>query len=81
MKKIKLTLKDLFRKKGKEKLTELYVTNALEAYASEQAGIDILIATFNKETLRTGEVTNKWLNAYNLLGVDPYKLSNYSGRA
>ena len=27
------------------------------------------------------EVTNKWLNAYNLLGVDPYKLSNYSGRA
>ena len=60
MKKIKLTVKDLFRKKGKEKLTELYVTNALEAYASEQAGIDILIATFNKETLRTGEVTNKW---------------------
>tara|TARA_B100000963_G_C22559004_1_gene640427 strand:+ start:303 stop:1142 length:840 start_codon:yes stop_codon:yes gene_type:complete len=60
MKKIKLTVKDLFEKKGKEKLTELYVTNALEAYASEKAGVDILIATFNKETLRTGEVTNKW---------------------
>ena len=29
----KLTVKDLFDKKGKVKLTELYVTNALEAYA------------------------------------------------
>ncbi len=37
----KLTVKDLFDKKGKVKLTELYVTNALEAYAAEQAGIDI----------------------------------------
>ena len=27
----KLTVKDLFNKKGKVKLTELYVTNALEA--------------------------------------------------
>tara|TARA_B100002051_G_C16713659_1_gene628098 strand:- start:340 stop:1179 length:840 start_codon:yes stop_codon:yes gene_type:complete len=60
MKKTKLTVKDLFLKKGKEKLTELYVTNALEAYASEQAGIDILITSFNKETLRTGSPTNKW---------------------
>ena len=56
----KLTVKDLFEKKGKEKLTELCVTNALEAYASEQAGIDILIVSFNKETLRTGIPTNKW---------------------
>ena len=60
MKKTKLTVKDLLEKKGKQKLTELYVTNALEAYASEQAGIDILIAGFNKETLRTGAPTNKW---------------------
>ena len=30
----KLTVKDLFDKKGKVKLTELYVTNALEAYAA-----------------------------------------------
>ena len=37
----KLTVKDLFDKKGKVKLTELYVTNALEAYAAEQAGIDL----------------------------------------
>ena len=29
----KLTVKDLFDKKGKKKLTELYVTNALEAHA------------------------------------------------
>ena len=56
----KLTVKDLFEKKGKQKLTELYVTNSLEAYASEQAGIDILIVSFNKETLRTGVPTNKW---------------------
>ena len=34
----KLTVKDLFEKKGKVKLTELYVTNALEAYAAEKAG-------------------------------------------
>jgi len=27
------------------------------------------------------EVTNKWRRAYNLLGVDPNKLSQYSGRA
>ena len=27
------------------------------------------------------EVTNKWNNAYRLLGVDPNKLSQYSGRA
>lgn len=27
------------------------------------------------------EVTNKWYKAYNLLGVDPNKLSQYSGRA
>ena len=27
------------------------------------------------------EVTNKWNKAYNLLGVDPNKLSQYSGRA
>ena len=33
----KLTVKDLFDKKGKVKLTELYVTNALEAFAAEQA--------------------------------------------
>ena len=48
---IKLTVKDLFEKKGKQKLIELYVTNSLEAHASEQAGIDILIVSFNKETL------------------------------
>ena len=60
MPKTKLTIKDLFEKKGKEKLTELCVTNALEAHASEQAGIDMLIVGFNTETLRTGAVTNKW---------------------
>ena len=27
------------------------------------------------------EVTNKWVKAYSLLGVDPNKLSQYSGRA
>ena len=56
----KLTVKDLFYKKGKVKLTELYVTNALEAYAAEKAGIDIQIVSFKKETLRTGVPTNKW---------------------
>ena len=56
----KLTVKDLLDKKGKEKLTELYVTNALEAHAAEQVGINILIASFEKETLRTGVPTNKW---------------------
>ena len=60
MQKTKLTVKDLFEKKGKEKLTELCVTNALEAYASEQAGINMLIVSFNQETLRTGIPTNKW---------------------
>ena len=55
-----LTVKDLFEKKGKVKLTELYVTNALEAYAAEKAGIDIQIVSFKKETLRTGVPTNKW---------------------
>ena len=56
----KLTVKDLFEKKGKKKLTELYVTNALEARAAETVGIDILIVSFNKETLKTGVQTNKW---------------------
>ena len=56
----KLTVKDLFEKKGKKKLTELYVTNALEARAAEKVGIDILIVSFNKETLKTGVQTNKW---------------------
>ena len=56
----KLTVKDLFDKKGKVKLTELYVTNALEAYAAEKAGIDIQIVSFKKETLRTGVPTNRW---------------------
>ena len=56
----KLTVKDLFEKKGKQKLTELYVTNSLEAHASEKAGIDILIVSFKKETLRTGVPTNRW---------------------
>ena len=56
----KLTVKDLFEKKGKVKLTELYVTNALEAYAAEKAGIDIQIVSFKKETLRTGVPTNRW---------------------
>jgi 3-methyl-2-oxobutanoate hydroxymethyltransferase len=60
MQKTKLTIKDLLDKKGKEKLTELCVTNALEAYASEQAGINMLIVSFNQETLRTGVPTNKW---------------------
>ena len=60
MSKTKLTIKDLLEKKGKEKLTELCVTNSLEAYASEQAGIDMLIVGFNTETFRTGTVTNKW---------------------
>ena len=60
MQKTKLTVKDLLEKKGKEKLTELCVTNALEAYASEQAGINMLIVSFNQETLRTGIPTNKW---------------------
>ena len=56
----KLTVKDLFEKKGKAKLTELYVTNALEAYAAEEVGIDIQIVSFKKDTLRTGVPTNKW---------------------
>ncbi len=56
----KLTVKDLFEKKGKVKLTELYVTNALEAHAAERAGIDIQIVSFKKETLRTGVITNRW---------------------
>ena len=56
----KLTVKDLFEKKGKVKLTELYVTNAIEAYAAEEAGIDIQIVSFKKETLRTGVPTNRW---------------------
>ena len=56
----KLTVKDLFERKGKVKLTELYVTNALEAYAAEKAGIDIQIVSFKKETLRTGVPTNRW---------------------
>ena len=56
----KLTVKDLFEKKGKVKLTERYVTNALEAYAAEKAGIDIQIVSFKKETLRTGVPTNRW---------------------
>ncbi len=56
----KLTVKDLFEKKSKVKLTELYVTNALEAYAAEKAGIDIQIVSFKKETLRTGVPTNRW---------------------
>ena len=56
----KLTVKDLFEKKGKVKLTELYVTNALEAYAAEQAGVDIQIVSFKKDTLRTGISTNRW---------------------
>ena len=56
----KLTVKDLFEKKGKGKLTELYVTNALEAYAAEKAGIDIQIVSFKKETMRTGVPTNRW---------------------
>ena len=56
----KLTVKDLFEKKGKVKLTELYVTNALEAHAAERAGIDIQIVSFKKETLRTGVPTNRW---------------------
>ncbi len=56
----KLTVKDLFDKKGKVKLTELYVTNALEAYAAEKAGIDMQIVSFKKDTLRTGIPTNKW---------------------
>ena len=56
----KLTVKDLFEKKGKVKLTELYVTNALEAHAAEIAGIDIQIVSFKKETLRTGVPTNRW---------------------
>jgi len=56
----KLTVKDLFEKKGKVKLTELYITNALEAYAAEKAGIDIQIVSFKKDTLRTGIPTNKW---------------------
>ena len=47
----KLTVKDLFDKKGKVKLTELYVTNALEAYAAEQSGIDIQIVSFKQDTL------------------------------
>ena len=51
---------DLFNKKGKVKLTELYVTNALEAYAAEQAGVDIQIVSFKKDTLRTGISTNRW---------------------
>tara|TARA_Y100000768_G_scaffold386727_1_gene375863 strand:+ start:160 stop:987 length:828 start_codon:yes stop_codon:yes gene_type:complete len=56
----KLTVKDLLERKGKVKLTELYVTNSLEAFAAEKAGIDIQIVSFKKETLRTGVPTNKW---------------------
>ena len=65
----KLTVKDLFEKKGKVKLTELYVTNALEAYAAEKAGIDIQIVSFKKETLRTGVPTNKWFRDAHLKDI------------
>ena len=41
----KLTVKDLFERKVRVKLTELYVTNALEAYAAEKAGIDTVSYT------------------------------------
>ena len=27
------------------------------------------------------EINNKWLKAYNILGIDPNKLSHFSGRA
>ncbi len=33
----------------------------------------------NSEFIFDEEVSNKWNKAYNLLGVDPNKLSNYSG--
>ena len=65
----KLTVKDLFEKKGKVKLTELYVTNALEAYAAEKAGIDIQIVSFKKETLRTGVPTNKWFRDAHIIDI------------
>ena len=57
----KLTVKDLFDKKGKVKLTELYVTNALEAYAAENAGIDIQIVSFKKDDQDT-RVKHVFLN-------------------
>ena len=34
----------------------------------------------NSEFIFDEEVKNKWNKAYNLLGVDPNKISNYSGR-
>jgi len=39
--------------------------------------------SLNVETsfLFDDEVNNKWLNAYNILGIDPNKLSQFSGRA
>ena len=71
----KLTVKDLFDKKGKVKLTELYVTNALEAYAAEQAGIDIQIVSFKKDTLRTGVPTNRWFSCLLYTSPSPRDLS------
>ena len=35
----------------------------------------------NSTFLFDDEVSNKWNKAYNLLGVDPNKLSQFSGRA
>ena len=35
----------------------------------------------NKEFLFDGDVSKKWFEAYKLLGVDPTKLSSFSGRA
>ena len=37
------TVRDIIELKGKKKLTQVRVTNALEAAAAEEAGIDLLL--------------------------------------
>ena len=40
-----------------------------------------MILTADSKFLFDDQVTNKWKKAYSLLGIDPNKLSQFSGRA
>ena len=42
---------------------------------------EVMNNNFDSNFIFDEEVNNKWLNAFNLLGVDPSKLSNHSGTA
>ena len=41
----KLTVKEILDSRGKNKLTEIYTHNALEAEACETAGVDMIITS------------------------------------